>query len=74
MSKSLNSAERNYAIYDRELLAIIAALTEWRYYLQGATMPVEILTDHLNLLYFKDPQKLTHRQACWQLFLQDFNI
>jgi len=29
LSKSFNETERNYEIYDRELLAIIRALTEW---------------------------------------------
>ena len=31
MSKSLNDAERNYEIYDKELLAVIRALEEWRH-------------------------------------------
>jgi len=29
LSKSFDETERNYKIYDRELLAIIRALTEW---------------------------------------------
>jgi hypothetical protein len=29
LSKTLSSAERNYDIYDRELLAVIYALEEW---------------------------------------------
>ena len=35
LSKSFNSAERNYGIYDRELLRIVRALTEWRHYGHG---------------------------------------
>ena len=31
-------------------------------------------SDHKNLSYLKDPRKLSHRQARWSLFLQDFNI
>jgi hypothetical protein len=34
-SKSLNVHERNYEIYDKELLAIIRALEEYRHYLEG---------------------------------------
>ncbi len=30
MSKSLSVTERNYEIYDKELLAIMLALSEWR--------------------------------------------
>ena len=35
LSHSLNEAERNYKIYDKEMLAIITALCEWRQYLLG---------------------------------------
>lgn len=34
-SKSLNDTERNYDIHDRELLAIMKTLKEWRYHLIG---------------------------------------
>ena len=34
-SKSLQPAERNYEIHDKELLAIVHALTHFRHYLQG---------------------------------------
>ena len=73
-SKIFAPAKQNYDIYDQELLAIILALDEWQQYLQGTTHPVTIITNHKNLSYIKDPRKLSHRQACWSLFLQDFNI
>ena len=73
-SKTFAPAQRNYDIYDRELLAVILALEEWRQYLQGTQHPVTILTDHKNLSYIKDPQKLSRRQARWALFLQDFDL
>ncbi len=62
-SKSLSTTERNYEIYDKELLAIMLALDEWRHYLMGAAIDVEIWTDHQNLQYFRKPQKLNRRQA-----------
>jgi hypothetical protein len=34
---------------------------------------VEVRTDHKNLQYFREPQKVTGRQARWLTFLQDFN-
>ncbi len=52
MSKSLSATERNYEIYDKELLAIMLALSEWRHYLMGAAKDVEIWMDHQNLQYF----------------------
>ncbi len=35
-SRKLNSAERNYDVGDRELLAMNAAFAEWRHWLEGA--------------------------------------
>ena len=73
-SRTFLPAERNYDIYDCELLAVILALTGWRQYVQGTSHPVTIITDHENLSYIKDPCKLSRRQARWSLFLQDFDI
>ena len=36
ISKSLNEAERNYEIYNKEMLAIIRCLEAWRHFLEGA--------------------------------------
>ncbi len=58
MSKSLSATERNYKIYNKELLAIMLALDEWHHYLMGTAVDVEIWTDHQNLQYFRKPQKL----------------
>jgi len=74
LSQSLNPAKRNYQIFDRELLAVICTLTEWCLYLEGNPHPVIMFTDHKNLLYFRTTQKLTRRQARWQLILSMFDI
>jgi hypothetical protein len=74
MSKSLSETERNYDIHDKELLAIIRALEEWRHFLEGAKHQFEIYTDHQNLKYFQTAQKLTRRQARWSLFLSRFDF
>ena len=74
LSQAFSPAEWNYDIYDRELLAVIHALEHWRHYLQGTTHPVTLLTDHKNLTYFCQPQKLSRRQARWMMFLQDFDL
>ena len=51
-------AERNYKIYDKELLAIVEVLMKWRQYLLDAIELFEIWMDHKNLKYFKEPHKL----------------
>ena len=73
-SATFSPTEQNYDIYDRELLTVIQALKEWCHYLTATEHPVIIITDHKNLGYFKQPQKLTRQQAHWMLFLQDFDI
>ena len=73
-SCTFSSTQCNYDIYNQKLLAVILALEEWCQYLQGTTHPITIITNHKNLSYIKDPQKLSRQQARWSLFLQDFDI
>ena len=72
-SRSFSRAERNYSITDKELLAIIAGLEEWRHLLIGTKEPILIYTDHRNLLFASKPQKLSMRQARWQEILSYYN-
>ena len=74
LSKTFSETERNYEIYDRELLAIIRALEEWRHYIQGSGHTTVIYSDHQNLTYFKSAQKLNRRQAWWSLYLSEFDV
>ena len=74
LSKSLYQVERNYEIHNKEMLAIIRALEEWRHFLEGAEHQVEIWTDHKNLEYFMLAKKLNQRQARWSLLLARFNF
>ena len=62
-SKSLNEIERNYKIYNKEMLAIIKGLENWRHLLEGTCFKFEVWTDHINLEYFMRVQKLNCKQA-----------
>ena len=73
-SASMTPAERNYEIYDREMLGVCEALKDWRYYLEGLPEPFEIATDHQNLVYWRTAQHLTRRQARWALLLGEFHF
>ena len=72
-SESMDQAQRNYTIHDKEMLAVIRALEEWRHWLLGAKEPFEIWTDHKNLEYFMTAQNLNRRQARWNQFLAEFD-
>ena len=45
-SRKFIAAELKYPIYDKELLAIVAAFRQWRVYLEGAAHPIMVYTDH----------------------------
>ena len=73
-SKLLDIYERNYKIYDKELLAVIRELEEYRHHLEGHLHKIEIWSDHQNLTYFRTAQKLTRRQARQALFMTRFDF
>ncbi|KAM9816580.1 uncharacterized protein ACBT44_010838 [Syngnathus typhle] len=73
-SRRLSASERNYDIGNRELLAIKLALEEWRHWLEGATTPFIVWTDHHNLEYLRSAKRLNARQARWALFVDRFEF
>ncbi|KAK1798028.1 hypothetical protein P4O66_000529 [Electrophorus voltai] len=72
-SRHLSSAEWNYDVGDRELLAVKLALEEWRNWLKGAKNPFLVWTDHKNLAYIQQAKRLNPHQARWGLFF-DFTL
>jgi hypothetical protein len=73
-SKTLNSAEQNYDIWDHEFLGLIFRLTYWRHLLLGTKEPVKVFVDHANLLHYRHPQKVNQRIARYILTLADYHI
>jgi hypothetical protein len=71
--KKHSLAECNYDIYDKELMAIIKALEEWRPECEGAAYPLKLITDHKNLEYVMTKKLLNRRQARWSEFLTRFD-
>ena len=73
-SKTMSKAQCNYDIHNKELLAIMQALREWRQYWEGAKHTVKILTDHKNLVPFTKTKELNGRQIRWSEELANFDI
>jgi hypothetical protein len=71
-SSSMSKEERNYEIYDREMLGCIRALEDWRHYLEGISF--EIVTDHKNIEWWASMRDLNRRQARWTLYLSRFSF
>ena len=61
--KSLNKTKRNYKIHNKEMLAVIKSLENWRHLLESAKFKFKVWIDHKNLEYFMKAQKLNWRQA-----------
>jgi RNase H-like domain found in reverse transcriptase len=59
-SKTMQPAELNYDIYDKEMLTIILSLSEWRAELEGLQhTPFLIYSNHRSLEYFMTTKKLS---------------
>jgi len=72
-SRTMQPAERNYDIYDKELLAVVDCFRSWRSYLEGAAQTTVVLSDHRTLEYFATSKQLSRCQAHWSEFLSGFN-
>ena len=59
-SQTFTSAELNYDIHDKELLAIFEAFKCWRHYLEGSPTPVDVITDHKT-------SATSSNNSCWGL-------
>jgi hypothetical protein len=76
LSQLLVQSKRNYEIFDKELLAVVAAFKEWCHYLKGNPnqLTAIVYTDHRNLESFMTTKRLTQRQARWAEMLGCFDF
>ena len=72
-STTLSPVEQNYKVFDRELLGIIRALRHWSHLFCSTVLPILIWTDHRNLTYWIEPQKVGPHAATWQVELTQYN-
>jgi transposase InsO family protein len=71
-SRKLNSAQKNYSTFDRELLAIHDAVKHFRNILDGRSF--KIFTDHKPLLQLSVLKKPSPRQLRQITFLSEFSF
>ena len=60
-NKSMISAECNYYIYNKELLAIIHCFKHWHSELKHTDLLIQVFTDHQALKTFMKNKELTHQ-------------
>ena len=71
-SKTLDSAQANYTTTEKELLAVVFALENFRSYIVGSL--VTIFTDHAALKYLLSKQDTKPLLTRWILLCQEFNL
>jgi len=76
-SQKMDTAQRNYDIYDKELLAIVETFREHRAELTSVNddeRVIKVLCDHKNLEYFMTTKVLSPRQCRWSEALSQYNF
>lgn len=71
ISRSLNSAERNYSTTEKECLAIVWGVLEFKHYLFGRKFT--ILSDHRPLVWLDSVSDPGARLLRWRLKLNNYN-
>ncbi|KAF5470834.1 hypothetical protein F2P56_011322 [Juglans regia] len=71
-SEKLNDAKQRYSTYDKELYAVVQALSYWRHYL----LPQEFVlySDHEALRYLNSQKRLNSRHGRWVEYLQAYSF
>ena len=71
-SNSLDTAQRNYSVTEKECLAVVWGTEHFRTLLLG--IQFELQTDHQALKYLLTSKEGVGRNARWQLKLQEYDV
>jgi len=72
-SRKFSSAEENYDVHDKELMAIVAAIGHWRIYAESCS-ELTVFSDHKNLTNFLTTKVLNRRQVRWAELLGQYRF
>ena len=71
-SKTMDKAQLNYSVTDKELLALVKTVEHFRYYLLGRKFTAR--TDHRALAYLWESKNPVSRILRWSLKVQDYQF
>ncbi len=72
--RKMTFTERNYNADESEMLAIVKACKQWRYYVENAKHQVLIIIDHVNLRTFFITKILNRRKIKWWKIFSKFDF
>jgi hypothetical protein len=70
--RAVRQAERRWSISERETLALIEGIKNFRVYL--APKSFTVVTDHFSVQYLQQTKDVTGRLGRWAIFLQDYSF
>jgi RNase H-like domain found in reverse transcriptase len=73
-SHTLNPTERGYDVHNQELLVVMRGLCQWRHLLLSSPFTTTVITDHANLQYYRQPQKINRHVAHYLADLADYRF
>ena len=71
-SRKLLPRERNYAVIEKECLAVVWGVKKFEFYLFGREF--EVHTDHKPLIFLNEKKLVNKRVMRWALILQEFRF
>ena len=71
-SRTLTKSERKFTTTEKELLAVLFALTKFRSYVEGTTF--EVYTDHASLAWLHNLKDPVGRLARWAIKISQFDM
>ena len=72
VSRKLNKHQRNYAVIEKEALALLTAVRMFSVYFGSS--PVKVFTDHSPLQFLNRMSQYNQKLLRWNLELQQYNI
>ena len=72
-SKKLDSAQRNYMIYEKEAFALVSAVKQWHHLIHNGK-PITAYCDNRGVACLLRQTFSVARQARWAAFLQQYNL
>lgn len=73
-SKKFSSAQRNYSVIEKELLALVLALQHFEVYVPAFGPEIKVYTDHHPLRYLEKLKTKNQRLTRWSLYLQQYAL